>query len=100
MLKRLILVMVVFLAGCTVTLDNPLVKKDSDEVKLARKEIEMYELLERRAELVLSITDLKQATEGAKFEPVPGPQGPRGPRGLPGDDSAKGLKGEKVDPNE
>lgn len=84
MVKSIMLVLVLCVAGCTVTLDNPLVKKESDEVKLLNKRIEYFELLEREAELVQSISEKKAATEGAKFEPVAGPQGPRGPRGLPG----------------
>lgn len=87
----MLLCVAVLISGCTLTLENPLVKKESPEIKQINSKIEALELLEREAELVQSITEKKVATELAK-KPAPAPVQIPGPQGEPGE------KGEKGDP--
>lgn len=68
--KLLLCLVLLCLAGCTVTMDNPWKEKETEEMKLVRQRIEAYELLDQEAALVLSITQRKAATEAAKKPPV------------------------------
>ena len=84
--------MCLIVSGCTVTLDNPLVKKEPEDMKLIRQRIAAFELLEREAELKYSLTKLSVETEELKNPPKPveGPAGPAGPKGDKGDKGDKG----------
>lgn len=73
MIKKIVigLATALLLSGCTVEMDNPFVKKVPEDQKVLRQRIASYELLEREAELVHSITRLKTETERMKT-PKPG----------------------------
>ncbi len=67
MIRKTVLLLVLFmLSGCTLQMDNPFVKKVPEDQKILRARIASYELLEREAELIHSITRLKVSTEQMK----------------------------------
>ena len=69
MIRRAIVVLALLAGGCTMQMDNPFAKKESEEMKLVRKRIAAFELLEREAELLLSISRHKAATAALNTPP-------------------------------
>lgn len=74
MIKRAIVILALSVSGCTLQMDNPFVKKLPANQKLLKERIASYELLEREAELVLSIKQKKHDAQevGKPMPPKPG----------------------------